>query len=83
MKEKEVSNVSETYRNIVITSFWRVSVYSEILAGNIMVCLLCYNLLHSFQVEFVTRKKTMNNIYHHNYHHYHHVHEGLGVFPVP
>jgi hypothetical protein len=33
--KKEVINVSETYRNIVVTSFWRDSVYSGILAGNL------------------------------------------------
>jgi hypothetical protein len=40
MKEKEADNVSETYRNTVVTSFWRDSVYSGILAGNIMFWLL-------------------------------------------
>jgi hypothetical protein len=51
------------YRNIVITTFWRDSVYSGILFGNLRDGLLRQKTLFSFQAGFVRSKKTVNNLF--------------------
>jgi menaquinone-dependent protoporphyrinogen IX oxidase len=58
MKEKEVRNVSETYRHRVVTSFWRDSVYTGILAGKLRYWPFCYKRPLSFQAGFVRPKNS-------------------------
>jgi hypothetical protein len=62
MKEKEVRNVSETFRNVVVTGFLRDSVYTGILACKLRDWLFCYKRPLSFQAGFVRPKKRVKNI---------------------